>query len=123
MSDISVSDFFDDAVTSARTANVAALDDDPEQAARSLELEEASGVPATAIFGDVDTFERQHKAAIGSSIIADNIHIADYLNSHPMAPRLSHDDLGQLDTASQSISNMGGKTGLQKWLDDDSIAQ
>jgi len=30
--------------------------------ARSLELEEASGVPATAIFGDVDTFERQHKA-------------------------------------------------------------
>src|SRR5882672_12352123 len=123
MSDISVSDFFDDAVTSARTANVASLDDDPEQASRSLELEEASGVPATAIFGDVDTFERQHKAAMGSSIIAENVHIADYLNSHPMAPRLSHDDLGQLDTASQSIQGMGVESRLAKWLKDDSISQ
>src|SRR6266478_2521840 len=123
MSDISVSDFFDDVVTSAKTSNVASLDADPEQAARSLELEEASGVPATAIFGDVDTFERQHKAAIGSSIIADNIHIADYFNSHPMAPRLSHDDLGQLDEASQSIQGIGVESHLAKWLKDDSISQ
>src|SRR5882724_1289469 len=118
-----VSDYLAASGAMAKTANVAVLDDDPEQAARSLELEEASGVPATAIFGDVDTFERQHKAAMGSSIIADNVHIADYLNSHPMAPRLSHDDLGQLDEASRAMSNMGGKSGLQKWLDDDSIAQ
>src|SRR5882724_1232280 len=118
-----VSDYLAASGAMAKTANVAAMDDDPEQAARSLELEEASGVPATAIFGDVDTFERQHKAAMGSSIIADNVHIADYLNSHPMAPRLSHDDLGQLDEASRAMSNMGGKSGLQKWLDDDSISQ
>jgi len=118
-----VSDYLAASGAMAKTANVAALDDDPEQAARSLELEEASGVPATAIFGDVDTFERQHKAAIGSSIIADNVHIADYLNSHPMAPRLSHDDLGQLDTASQAITNTGGESRLAKWLKDDSISQ
>lgn len=118
-----VSDYLEASGAMAKTANVAALDDDPEQAARSLELEEASGVPATAIFGDVDTFERQHKAAMGSSIIADNVHIADYLNSHPMAPRLSHDDLGQLDTASQAITNTGGESRLAKWLKDDSISQ
>ncbi len=118
-----VSDYLEASGAMAKTANVAALDDDPEQAARSLELEEASGVPATAIFGDVDTFERQHKAAIGTSIIADNVHIADYLNSHPMAPRLSHDDLGQLDTASQAITNTGGESRLAKWLKDDSISQ
>src|SRR6267378_6006874 len=118
-----VSDYLAASGAMAKTANVAALDDDPEQAARSLELEEASGIPATAIFGDVDTFERQHKAAIGSSIIADNIHIADYLNSHPMAPRLSHDDLGQLDTASQSIQGIGVESRLAKWLKDDSISQ
>src|SRR6266404_3049754 len=123
MSDISVSDFFDDAVTSAKTANVASLDADPEQARRSLELEEVTGVPATAIFGDVDNFERQNKAAMGSGIIADNVHIADYLNSHPMAPRLSHDDLGQLDTASQSIQGIGVESRLAKWLKDDSISQ
>src|SRR6266436_238770 len=109
-----VSDFFDDAVTSAKVANVASLDADPEQAARSLELEEASGVPATSIYGDVDGFERQHKAAMGSAIISDNVHIADYLNSHPMAPRLSHDDLGQLDTASQAISNLHPKSFLER---------
>src|SRR6266850_3976189 len=118
-----VSDYLEASGAMAKTANVAALDDDPEQAARSLELEEASGVPATAIFGDVDTFERQHKAAMGSAIIADNVHIADYLNSHPMAPRLSHDDLGQLDTASQSIQGMGVESRLAKWLKDDSISQ
>src|SRR5712664_423010 len=114
MSDISVSDYFEASGVMAKTANVAALDDDPEQAARSLELEEATGVPATAIFGDVDAFERQNKAAMGSSIIADNVHIADYLNSHPMAPRLSHDDLGQLDTASQAISNLHPKSFLER---------
>src|SRR6267142_4989625 len=118
-----VSDYLEASGAMAKTANVAALDDDPEQAARSLELEEASGVPATAIFGDVDTFERQHKAAMGSSIIAENVHIADYLNSHPMAPRLSHDDLGQLDTASRAMSNMGTESRLAKWLKDDSISQ
>ncbi len=118
-----VRDYLEASGAMAKTANVASLDDDPEQAARSLELEEASGVPATAIFGDVDTFERQHKAAMGSAIIADNAHIAEYLNSHPMAPRLSHDDLGQLDTASQAISNMGVESRLQKWLQDDSISQ
>src|SRR5882724_958634 len=118
-----VSDYLEASGAMAKTANVAALDDDPEQAARSLELEEASGVPATAIFVDVDTFERQHKAAMGSSIIADNAHIADYLNSHPMAPRLSHDDLGQLDEASRAMSNMGVESRLAKWLKDDSISQ
>src|SRR6266478_3887297 len=123
MSDISVSDFFDDVVTSAKVANVASLDADPEQASRSLELEEASGVPATSIYGDVDGFERQHKAAMGSAIISDNVHIADYLNSHPMAPRLSHDDLGQLDEASQSIQGIGVESHLAKWLKDDSISQ
>src|SRR6266436_1813977 len=118
-----VGDYLEASGAMAKTANVAALDDDPEQAARSLELEEASGVPATAIFGDVDTFERQHKAAMGSSIIADNVHIADYLNSHPMAPRLSHDDLGQLDEASRAMSNMGVESRLARWLKDDSISQ
>ncbi len=107
-------DFFGDEAQQARISNVAALDDDPESAARAIELGQSSGVPASAIYGDVEGFERQHKAALGSGIIGDNYHIAAYLNSHPLASRLSHDDLGQLDTASQAISAIPEKTMLQR---------
>lgn len=109
-----VSEYFDSSIGMAKSANVASLDDDPEQAARSLELSEATGVPATAIYGDLEGFERQNKAAMAAGIIGDNLHIADYLNSHPMAPRLSHDDLGQLDTASQSIQRLHQKSFLER---------
>lgn len=123
MSDTDVSDFFDDAIYAAKKSNVASLDADPEKARRSLELAEATGVPATAIYGDVETFERQNKAAMGSAIISENVHIADYLNSNPMAPRLSHDDLGQLDTASRSVSQVKDTSTFGAWLKDDSIAR
>lgn len=110
-----VEDFFQGNQQQAKLGLVGSMDDDPESAARSLDLSEATGVPATAISGDLDGFERQHKAALGSSIVANNNHIADYLNSHPMAPRLSHDDLGQLDIASQSISKLHEKSNLQRF--------
>lgn len=110
----SVEDYFSGSTQSAQTSAVAAIDDDPEQAARSVELSDASGVPATAIYGDVDGFERSHKAALSSQIIAGNSYIADYLNSHPMAPRISNDDLGQLDNASRAIGNIPEKSTLQK---------
>jgi len=59
-------------------------------------------------FGDVDTFERQHKPLL-VLIIADT-HIADYLNSTQWLHGCS-DDLGQLDTASQAI-HTGGRARL-----------
>jgi hypothetical protein len=85
-----------------------------ESAARALTLGQSSGVPAAAIYGDVEAFERQHKAALGSGIIGDNYHIAAYLNSHPLAARLSHDDLGQLDEASGAISRIPGASQMQR---------
>src|SRR6185312_11625168 len=105
---------FDSDIRSAQTANVLALDADPDQAARALELGNATGVPSTAIYGDLDGFERQNKAALGSAVIGDNLHIADYLNSHTMAARVSHDDLGQLDAASQSITALGQPSALHR---------
>lgn len=110
----SVEDFFQGQQQQARIGLASSMDDDPETAARSLDLSDATGVPATAIYGDTDGFERQHKAALGSSIVQSNVHIADYLNSHPLAPRLSHDDLGQMDIASQAMSKLPEKSGLQR---------
>jgi len=116
-------DFFTDEARTAQMANYSALDENADEAARALELSQATGVPSTAIYGDIDGFERQHKAALGSSIIGDNFHIADYLNSHPLAARVSHDDLGQLDVASQHLSRLGDQSGLEGWLKSDSIAR
>src|SRR5229473_1931878 len=117
------SDFLAEEVGAAKRANAAALDDDPEQAARAIDLSDATGVPSTTIYGDVDGFERTHKATLGSQIIGDNEHIVDYINSHPLAARVSHDDLGQLDNVSQSLEGIGQKSRLQKWLESDSMSE
>ena len=117
------SDFLAEEMGAAKRANAAALDDDPEQAARAIDLSDATGVPSTTIYGDVDGFERTHKATLGSQIINDNEHIVDYINSHPLAARVSHDDLGQLDNVSQSLEGIGQKSRLQKWLESDSMSE
>src|SRR5713226_8855592 len=117
------SDFLAEETSAAKRANAAALDDDPEQAARAIDLSDATGVPSTTIYGDVDGFERTHNATLGSQIINDNEHIVDYINSHPLAARVSHDDLGQLDNVSQSLEGIGQKSRLQKWLESDSMSE
>jgi len=118
-----VQDYFEDSRLAAKQSNYGALDADPEQAARAVDLSSSTGVPSTAIYGDLDGFERAHKAALGSAIISDNEYIADYLNSHPMAPRISHDDLGALDDHSRALVAMGGESRLQKWLKSDSVSK
>src|SRR6266568_3124078 len=105
-----VEDYFENSRLMAKQSNVAALDSDPEQAAESIDLADSTGVPSTAIYGDLDGFKRAHKAALGSAIISDNEYIADYLNSHPMAARVS-------------LDAMPGESQLQQWLKSDSVAK
>ena len=92
----------------AQATAVGAIDDDPEQAGRAIELEKATGVPSAAIYGDVEGFEAQHKAALAGEIVRNNPHIADYINSHPLAAAVSNGDLGQLDTISQALHSLAG---------------
>src|SRR6266446_5825423 len=118
-----VEDYFQNSQLSAKQSNVAALGDDPDEAAEALDLSDSTGVPSTAIYGDLDGFKRAHKAALGSAIISDNEYIADYLNSHPMAARVSHDDLGALDDVSRSLDSFYKDTRLGQWLKSDSVAK
>src|SRR6266702_1885829 len=118
-----VEDYFENSRLSAKQSNVAALDGDPDQAAESIDLADSTGVPSSAIYGDLDGFKRAHKVALGSAIISDNEYIADYLNSHPMAPRVSHDDLGALDDVSRSIGSFYKDTRLGQWLNSASVAK
>lgn len=82
------------------------IDDDPEQASRALKLGEASGVDSSAIFADVEGFDRQFKGSMAGKIIGNNPHLQDYINSHPLAAKVSNDDWGQLDKVSQAIIGM-----------------
>lgn len=82
---------------------VSTLDEDPDKAARALELERLTGVPAPVIHGDLDHFEDNTRTAITSQLIRHNPHIADYINRNPMASMVSNGDLDKLDHVSTSI--------------------
>lgn len=82
------------------------IDEDPDKAQRVLDLAKATGVPSTAIYGDLDEFERQHKAVMASDIVANNPHLADFVQSDPMIPKIANDDYGNLDAVSQKVTGM-----------------
>ncbi len=79
------------------------IESSPDDAARALELEQATGVNSSAIAGDLEGFERQTKARMAGDIVQNNNHVADYINSHPLAAQLSSDDLGNLDAVSEKL--------------------
>src|SRR5882672_10595606 len=103
----------------AASSLINAAEDDPEKAARAVELGDVTGVPAPLIHGDLDNFEAQHKLSVNTKLMNDNAFLKEYITSHPMAASISHDDLGQLDAASQAMQNFHPVTRLQKWLEED----
>lgn len=105
MSDFSVPDIQEDDTRAGMQA-LGYIDSSPDNAARAMELEKATGTPAAVIDGDLEGFEKQHKAQLAGGIVNGNPHIADYVNSHPMASRISNDDYGNLDQASVSLDGL-----------------
>ena len=80
------------------------IDANPDQAARAMELAKATGVPASAVFGDLEEFERQTKAQVASQIVRNNTYLSDFVNSDPMVSKVANDDYGNLDSVSQKTS-------------------
>jgi len=83
------------------------IDEDPDKASRAYELAKATGAPPTAIYGDLDEFERNNKTALASDIVANNPHLSDWVAKDPMHPKIANDDYGNLDTVSQKVNAMG----------------
>lgn len=83
------------------------IDEDPDRAQRAMDLAKATGVPGSVIFGDLDEFEKQNKAAMASGIVANNQYLADFVGSDPMVPKLANDDYGNLDAVSQKVTSLG----------------
>lgn len=88
----------------ALPAVVGDIASNPDQAARAMELASVTGAPASAIFDDLEEFERQNKAQLASEIVRGNPHIADFVSRSPMVPKIANDDYGNLDSVSQKTS-------------------
>lgn len=97
----------------AAIGNVAtSVEDDPDKAAKSIDLAAATGAPATAVYDDYDTHAAQFKSKLSTDIVASNPLLQDFVNSHPLAAKVSNDDYGQLDKVSEIVSKLGTPEGL-----------
>jgi hypothetical protein len=89
-----------------RRATVGAINDleaNPDDAARAQQLAEATGAGPGLVYGNLESFEQQHKAALTSQILDNNPFIRDYIQTHPLGSKISNDDWGQLDAFSQAL--------------------
>jgi len=77
-----------------------------DDAARSLELEKATGIPSTVINSDLPTFEAQHKAQLTGDIVGNNEYLGDFVRSHPLAASVANDDYGTLDEISNNLTSL-----------------
>lgn len=100
----------------ARARLSAAGDANPDQAAKSLQISDDLGVPAQIIDNDFQNFSKLHEIGAGNALVDSNHFLQTYLNSHPMAARVSKDDLPQLDASSKSVSQYSTGSFLSRVL-------
>src|SRR6516162_4696322 len=99
-----------------------AMDEDPEEAARAHEISKVTGTPASIVNTDVEHYENEGRARLSNGLILKNKYLQQYLNDR-MAAQLSHDDIGPLDQASQSIDKLNNSTALKQWLEAKEFSQ
>lgn len=99
---------------SAKASALGALQDDPEKAARAAELSEATGDHPALVYGNLENYEQQHKASLTAQLLSNNKFLSEYVNSHPLADKISNDDYGQLDAVSSQVQklNLMNPTGV-----------
>jgi hypothetical protein len=83
------------------------LDANPDDAARAMQLSQATGVPAPIINADLPGFEHQHKAQLTAGLLDNNDYLRTFIDSNPMAAKIANDDYANLDAVSQRVSGMG----------------
>ncbi len=118
------SDFIMRAQRSAVAQGMEALNDDPEKAARAVELGQATGDHPAVIYSNLENYEAQHKASLTGQLLNSSKFLQQYVDADPMHAKVSGDDFGQLDLFSTKLSDLVGKdTGLGQWLQRDDISK
>jgi len=82
-------------------------DVNPDDSARAYQLEKVTGVPASIISGDLESFERNTKVAASNVIVGRNQYIADFVQRHPLNSQIFNDSYGELDKLSDGLTGLG----------------
>jgi hypothetical protein len=85
---------------------MAGLQQSPDEAAKVVGLEQASGIPSQVIQGDTEGFERNYRFAMADKLVMGNPELREYVRSHPMAAAVSNDDWGNLDSLSDRLKKL-----------------
>lgn len=99
-----------DARQQARADAATTIDENPDEAARAVKLGRMFGVEPTLIHGDLDAFENERKGGIASALVESDPRLVTYLNSNPMAARVSNDDYDKLSKVGAAIDKVGRVT-------------
>lgn len=99
-------DPFDFAVTQPLQRVAGAAEDNPDDAARAVDLGKATGVAAPVVAADLDSFEQIHKQSLANQIMRSNPALIDYVRNHPMAASVSNDDWSNLADVSKSSDRL-----------------
>ena len=99
-------DPFDFAITQPLQRVAGSADNNPDEAARAVDLYKATGVPAPVIANDLPGFEQIHKQSLTNQIMRSNPALIDYVRSHPMAASVSNDDWANLADVAKSSSRL-----------------
>lgn len=86
-----------------RASAALSVEDDPDKAARALQLSDVTGVHPDIVYGDLDHHEKQAKIAVTSDILRRNKLLSDFAREYPLVDKMANDDWGHLDKASQTI--------------------
>lgn len=120
MAESDYDEFFDDETQQARSLAALSVDADPDAAARSQQLSDVTGAPASVISLDPENFEKQHKTALNDQLIKENSYLQSYILAHPMAAKVSSDDWAQMDTVSEKLHGLRDTgSALLSWLRDE----
>lgn len=78
----------------------------PDEAARALQLSDATGIPSGVVGDNLKEVDAGYRSSLTTEIVGSNGHLQDYINSHPLAAKLSNDDWHNLSALSDSLKKM-----------------
>lgn len=98
-------DFIEEDIRRARASAALSIEDNPDDAAAAQALAQATGVPPALVLNDLPAFENQIKAQTTAQLL-ENPDLQQYVNSDPLAAKISNDDWATLDTASELVRKL-----------------
>ena len=106
------SDVIQNYLGASRAQVVSGLEDNPDDAAKTVELSHDTGVPSQIIAPDLEGFQKDYRANLATNLVMNNPALTAYVHSHPMAASVSNDDWGTLDSISNGLHRLRQATDI-----------